>query len=417
MLKRILKYLYCEISGAVSVVYYSSLAFRFRRVIPPVIKNQLFLLKGILILLFQLQYESYILSGKTKGSELKALYIGLKPGLSYVTHLVYNGEYRIKEDGKIYIWKIRKKIETLQTSVDLVIVETNSLYAHMTKKLGLLLIPQWIAFSMKTPDSLAELVKGCKKGLKNDIRKIHKYNFSYEISKEPEKLELFYHRMYVPYISKRHSELAHLHDFQSLRSLLKTGAIAFVKQNDDYIAGSLLAIRGQTLYAVCTGIKDGDISYLKKSVSSAVNYFIIKWAIEHKYKIVNFRFTRAFMNDGVFRFKRGWGMTLDNNKYMKTFFGLKACNFNEGVQNFLENNPFISYNNCRIEGFVFVKTSSPVGEGEIRYIHKHFWTDGLSRLNILSCSGFSDGLKDIIASEYPGINLVNKDFLFGGTDV
>lgn len=270
------------------------------------------------------------------------------------------------------------------------------------------MVPEWVNFSLQVPDSIEDVKKNAHKSLTSDLAKIRKYNYSYETSRDPDKLTLFYHGMYVPYISRRYSEISHIQKLSFMRRILRTGTLFFLKDNDEYVAGHFLIYRDETLWLKWTGIKDGDQEYLRKRVPGASDYFIIKWAIEKKFKALDFGLCRAFLNDGVLRYKRKWNMTLNYFGQNTMFFGLKICNLNDGVKNFLENNPFSFYNDRNLEGFVYIPEEYRT-EKEILYICRHFMTKGLARLNVLMEN--SNDFPKTVDAEYPHLNFVNKEFL------
>jgi hypothetical protein len=338
------------------------------------------------------------------------LYIGEALKLSYILRSAGIDEVEVKKMGGVYIWNVRERVDDFRDNVDVVIAESNRFSARKAQKCGFLLIPEWVNFTLQVPDSMECFLHGADKNLEDDIRKIRKYKYSYEITTDPEKLPLFYHEMYVPHISKRHSYLPHLNDFSLLKSIFRTSALFFIKSNDEYLGGHYLILRDKILWAKWLGIKNGNKEYLRKGVSGAINYFIIKWAIENKYEIIDFGLCRAFYNDGVFRFKKKWGMILSDSTLNAAFWGLKVCRFNEGVKNFLENNPFLFYRDGRLEGFVFLHEGCQ-SEKDLAHIYKNFLIPGISKLNLLCLLEDFHELQKIIETRYPQINLVHRDFL------
>ena len=63
-----------------------------------------------------------------------------------------------------------------------------------------------------------------------DIRKIKKLGYTYEISEDINKLELFYNKMYVPYVSWRFPETDICVNFYTMKNLFEQGnKLLFVK--------------------------------------------------------------------------------------------------------------------------------------------------------------------------------------------
>jgi hypothetical protein len=337
--------------------------------------------------------------------------MGKKSDLPFIKEVTRLNDSVMREDGKCYFWNMERKIESLRRGVDVVITTIHSRYADVFAEAGFFLIPQWVSFLMRIPTSIDEFVQGCSKNLREDMRKVRKNGYVCEVSTDHEKFRHFYYRMYVPYISKRHGHLANVRDFHSLERIFRTGVLLFVKLNDDYIGGTLLALRDGTVYSICDGVKDGSDTYLKRHVKDALMYFIITWAIEKKFRTVNFRYTKALLSDGVFRYKRKWRASLENTKRGWLYFGLRVCSFNEAVQDFLIRNPFVFTSGDQLEGFVLVLNDSPMGGYEVGSVYRKYWTRGLSRLNLLSQSGFSPGALNEENSSFPGLHFVDENFL------
>jgi hypothetical protein len=341
------------------------------------------------------------------------LYIGEALKLSYILRSAGVDAGEIKKRGRVFIWNVRKEEENCRDKVDMVLAEINWLSACKAQRCGFLLIPEWVNFTLQVPDSLEVYTHAANKSLKNDIRKAKKYKYSVEITNDPEKLSLFYHRMYTPLISKRHSFLPHIADFSLIKRIFTAGALILMKERDEYVGGHFLIFRDNTLWAKWLGIKDGDEEYLRRGVSGATNYFIIKWAIENKYEMIDFGLCRAFYNDGVFRFKKKWGMIINNFSLNTMFWGLKIYRFNEGVKNFLEDNPFLFYSDGRLEGFVFLNREDQ-SEKEIASLHKHFLIGGISRLNVLCLREDFSEFKKNIETKYPHLRLISRNFFYDG---
>lgn len=409
-MKKIIRLIWYEILGTILVFHHVYLPTNLRKLLSPAMDKVSLWGNSIVTFLRHIRQESYIISGKCRGDDIKVLYIGKNIKRLYMMKLAGIDEVEVRRLGRIYIWNLLERIDNLRDNVDVVIAEINRFMAQNADKSGFLLIPEWVNFTLQVPDSMEGFLRGADKNLEDDIRKIRKYKYSYEITTDPEKLPVFYHEMYVPHISKRHSYLPHLNDFSLLKSIFRTSALFFIKSNDEYLGGHYLILRDKTLWAKWLGIKDGNKDHLRKGVSGAINYFVIKWAIEKKYELIDFGLCRAFYNDGVFRFKKKWGMIIKNFSLNTMFWGLKIYRFNEGVKNFLEENPFLFYRDGRLEGFVFLHEGCQ-SEKDVAHIYKNFLIPGISKLNLFCLLEDFHELQKIIETRYPQINLVHRDFL------
>jgi hypothetical protein len=220
------------------------------------------------------------------------------------------------------------------------------------------------------------------KSAKEDLRRMKKYRYPYEISSDLNKLEMFYYQMYLPYIISRHGKQANCASFYTFRHLFERGSkLMLIKHDDEYIFGSLFLIKKNRVHALYSGIMERKTDYLKKGVGAASYYFSILWAKENKAKFIDFGISRAFLNDGLFRYKKKWGTTIEKagNAY-SGIFAFKLFNYNKGIESFLVNNPFISIRNNQFKGIIFTKNRF-IPE-EINHLVEKYYRPNLTELVI-----------------------------------
>ena len=403
------RFLYHKTARVLYVLYYVYLPSYPRRLISPLVKGTIFVIRNFNTFLSLLRMEVYIISGKYRGFNLKILFIGQHSRLSYVIQLSCLDSVDIERKGKINFWKVPDEIACFRRNTDLIIVETGWFFAKKAQRQGLLLIPEWIRFSVKTPDSVETIVREAGSSLRSDFRRIRKYGYYFETIRDEEMLKFFYHRMYIPYISKRHYKLLYTHKISIMEKCLRNGMLLFVKKEDETMGGCFLEFRDKKLRSLWLGIKDGKDEYLKNGVVGAIYYFTIKWAIKEGFTTIDFGRTRPFFNDGIFRYKKKWGTILEEDETNTIFYGIGVSRFSKGVRAFLEDHPFLFQKDKKLEGFVFVKNLSK--EDYIDYILKNFWTDGLSGINIFDFNCSDEKFKKDIESKYQDLRFVDKDFV------
>ena len=394
--------------GILFIIYFVRLPEKMEKFIFPVMDKIALQVKGIFLFVSQIIQETYLISGQLNGADTRILYVGRRLRLPYILKLAGLYDCEVRKAGKVYFGNIRKRALYPVGNADIVLAETGNFFADKSQEKGFYLIPEWVKFFLPVPDSVEDFDGRIKKDLKNEIRKIRKYSYSYEITRDPDKLIYFYHRMHVPYISNRHAYLPYIHDFSLFKRILKKGVILFVKGNGEYVSGNVLLLRNRTLWAKWAGIIDGNAEYLRRGARSASDYFIIRWAIEKKFQTIDFGLSRAFFSDGVFYYKSKWGMALSHYSLNSMFFGLKVCRKSKGVMNFLEKNPFVFYRDGRLEGFVAVPGEYQNRKG-LTDIQRRFMIPGVTKLNLLCPGDDSCEFRKICEEEYPGLNCINKD--------
>jgi len=94
------------------------------------------------------------------------------------------------------------------------------------------------------------------------------------------------------------------------------------------------------LHAFRFGVYEGNYNLIKGLAGQAALFFLIDWAKMNGMKSLDYGNTLPFFNDGIFSYKKEWGMFMENhsNRY---FCALKLNNPNKGSLAFLQQNPFI----------------------------------------------------------------------------
>lgn len=347
--------------------YFKKIAFRlYSAIIPSSLDIKLVPIKGIIkyrlfIRMLDLQLSKYYVEGKEKhsGEKLSILYYGDKINFVYFSTLLFSETTNEKCLGKIGIKRIKKELKNLPYEADLVLIKTDRSYSGFLQKKGFITIPEWSDTWLEISDGLEDVIKRFKKSAKEDIIKIKKKNYTYEISKDIDKLSFFYNELYLPFISERYGQLAlpktmNL-NFNEIKSLFikDKGVLLLVKKDKEYIAGVVLVTYGKVASPIYMGIRT-DIDFLSDDVGSTIYYFSIIWAIKNGYELMRFGDVRPFLNDGLFQYKRKWGMRLTKNIYRYGVVGLRAYNLNsKAVISFFKSNPFIYISKNKQKGFLY----------------------------------------------------------------
>lgn len=356
----------------------------------------------------------FIVQGKEKQShsDMTLLFFGKKESLAYLSDIVYENEPSIKINSTVFIWSIKKKIDFYSKDADLIVVKTDRFFSHFLNKKGFIIIPEWIEMSMTIQKNFNNLSETLGSSAQKDIHTIQKYDLAYEISQDVEKLDFFYFNMCLPYMMKRHGNLALLDmiDYENVKRNFRRGFLLFVKEKEKYIAGSIIIIRKKTAYPVYMGILEDNV-YLRHGVGAALYYFPFVWAMENGIKNINFGNTRTFLNSGDFQFKRKLKMTAKRSNIFFGIYGLMMNpNSKENALNFLENHPVICTNGVELKGLIV--TQQLLTYEKIDVLWKNYFTEGFAQLLIFSPYCYENKLNDTINLRYKNklilINSIEK---------
>lgn len=219
-------------------------------------------------------------------------------------------------------------------------------------------------------------------------RRIRKAGLQCRISREKAELDRFYKQMFVPHIRKQYGNRAYVDSYEELRQWFERGFLILVEEQSSPVAGGLCAIEGDTLVFYRTGVLEGNYEYVKRGAQAAIYYFMLRHAKQNGLKKVNFLMSHAFVNDGVYKHKAGWGagVATDEKASHCLLYFLPPGNL-EAIA-FLENNPVLVSND---EGSLDVLTGWTGSPDDLRTMRegkmKAWGAPGLKRLLIRTSRG------------------------------
>ena len=152
--------------------------------------------------------KGYLVNGKEKhsGKNLKLLFIVAKDLSSFLVNLIYIQKPDIEKKFKITILNKKKIINQMQSDVDAIFIKCDRFYSGFLEKQGFTIFPEWIRMTLDISMPLEKFYANLSKSAKEDIRKIKKMGYTYEVSHDINKLDFFYNKMYIPFVSYRFPE-------------------------------------------------------------------------------------------------------------------------------------------------------------------------------------------------------------------
>ncbi|HEC81079.1 MAG TPA: GNAT family N-acetyltransferase [Thermoplasmatales archaeon] len=320
---------------------------------------------------------------KTGGKRIRVLFCGDKPSMLYMSNLLFSEKPEFKFIGRWNIFRLDKVIFLFYNKTDLTIVKTDCVFSNFLNKKGFITIPAWVRMKKDVSVPFEEVVRGFKKSAKEDVRKVKQHGYSYEITKSDDKFNLFFYNIRQPYFRNRMGEqaLPGSENYHELHNAFRYGKLFLVKDNEKYVAGFIVITKGKVARPHFMGIVEQP--YFHQAAGSALFYLFMLWAKKQGFKVLDFGLTRAFLNNGAFRFKRKWRMHVGIGRGFHGVFGFKINNFKtKAVYDFFENNPFIYIDRGKLKGFVFVRNN--VSSSEKQAIYKRYFTPGLECLYIIN---------------------------------
>jgi hypothetical protein len=169
------------------------------------------------------------------------------------------------------------------------------------------------------------ILAGMARHRRQDLTRISKRGFEYGVSHDPTDFEHFYHHMHVPHITGRFQERARLVSHAAMRDIFqKSDELIVVKYRGRLAAAGLGLPRqhGQTYSLLQLGIDPDGAQEAKQDIVLALYWHAIRRTHAQGLRRIDFGGTPARLGDGLFNFKRRWGMRFERDVTLHTMWTL-----------------------------------------------------------------------------------------------
>lgn len=306
-----------------------------------------------------LKVSIYRIEGQNKYEEELIIYhVGKNLMPDYFFNKFYTQPPSVKIEMTVYLWKLRRELKTIEQKAHLLFVKIHK-FLKIFFINGYIIIPEYISQTLDINRDMINIRKNFHKNLlKTDIRKIRKYNYDYEFTKNFNKLNFFYNEMFIPFVKKRHNNYVHLESLKNAKRLSSAG-ILFIKKENKYVAGATLQKKGKIIVTRMFGVIHGDEVLFRQSVIAAIFYYLIRFAKEKKYQKIDFGFTNPILNNGILLYKNKWGTRIEYIPFDRLIFMLKVCKLNDSLKRILIDNPLITIVNNKLGACIFSDSGCP----------------------------------------------------------
>ena len=190
--------------------------------------------------------------------------------------------------------------------------------------------------------------------------------------------------MHVPHASQHFGEGMHVYPRIDAQADFEKGELLLVRKQGEYISGLLITYKDSCMCLRILGVRDGNREYVRDGAIAALYEFALRHAEEEGCRKVKFYRSRAFLQDGVLRFKRTLSqriVTPDRHKFL-----LRIVSESAASRAFLENSPFIFERYGKLHGAVFLNGETPLTLAALRKINKEHFHPVMSQLVVFQFS-------------------------------
>jgi hypothetical protein len=244
------------------------------------------------------------------GPDWSVTYIGEGPSAEALGYALFPAPPEVNELPRAFLWQLPALISKSAKEGDLVVCELNEIIAIPPANSDVVFsTAAWIQQTLEDIDRpLDEILAAMNQTMRRHIRQLETQDFSYEFTQAQDDFDLFYHNMYLPYITARHSGKGGLiNDYETLERIFRLGGLILVKQGQTAVCGMLCFRQKDTWRACEMGVLKGNFDVVKKGSNVALWWFMLDWARRQKARRFDFGSSRAQTANGPFKFKRQWG--------------------------------------------------------------------------------------------------------------
>jgi hypothetical protein len=357
------------------------------------------------MVLSQIRLSVYSLRGVERkgGRDMTLLVLGSRRSWPYSAETVFSRLDGQEKIGRVFIWRVRRYLESRTTKPDLAVVHADELYGKLLRKAVRARLPEWVTFrfDLSWPlDRTWELAGN--KNLRENLRRIRQGGFAYETTTDPARFDSFYREMYLPFIPGRFGVSTEWVGPRFMKLFFDGGLLLLVHKEGVPVSGSVIVTRNRGAKAMVIGVKSGSEDLVRSGALAACYYFTVLWAKENGFRSVDFGECRPFFDDGLFYFKKRWGMELGRYPHRRNVFGIWAGPLTPAGLDFLEGNPYVVQGRNGLEGRVLAGMARPLSMEGLRKILRSYLVPGLDRLVVVSPRGFESGVDEFAAETHPG---------------
>jgi hypothetical protein len=319
-----------------------------------------------------------------KGESWSAVYIGAGYSFEELHHILFPTPPEVKELPRVFLWQVPALARQFALSGELVVCELNHILRWRPKGAYVFTTPRWIRQVLDITRPADDILADMNQNTRRNLRKMTQQGFSYTFTQEPQDFDLFYHKMYRPYIQKRHGRRATQNEYEPLRCQFERGGLILVQQDQEPVCGMLCLTRGDICEAHQMGVHEDHLDQVKKGANVALWWFMMDWARRNNLCRFDFGASRAQTSNGTFNFKRQWGTHVYAMHDVHTEWVFYSENLSPALRDHLNELGFISAIDDRHYQVLLLNPEEQPGEADAAQKQKDAAHCGLDGVLLIS---------------------------------
>jgi hypothetical protein len=338
-------------------------------------------------MLFSMRCRVVLLRGTMKGGgSLSLLYAGRGKNYHYLLKHLFE-ECAAVEEQKTTLPAYGRHLARLEPRADVVVLDIGWPYHRPINRNGRYLeVPDWLNMDLELADSWEETVRLFRHTTRRqDLRHIRLEGYRCEATSDRAALERFYDTMYLPFIGSRHGHDAVKASRRHVIRRGRQGCLLQIFKEDRVVVAGVVYPDDGVLFFLWMGMPADCIDEPPRAAVSALYYFGIRHAHDHDLWAVDFTGSRAFLDDGAFRFKRKWGAVADDS-FSPSSLLIRPKNGHLDAARFCQRFPVAARRGGALEG-LFLCLDEKIDDEWLERLDAQYGCEGIDRMTVVDCSG------------------------------
>lgn len=236
----------------------------------------------------------------------RIVYIGNLENLDWLEESMLAGT-QLRETRKLNLMECRAEIKNRAGSA-IVVVDHNRFLTPLLPSGGHTTYP-WVRQVISLDSN--EYKSRRKKILAQSGRIIKQYGYSFGLTSDPEDVNFFYEKLYLPFVHYRFGSSAHPRSLSELQRAAKKGFLIQVFFKDCWIASDIFRVCGKEIQVLASGLLPDYQQPSRRKARTVIYPILFDWASANGYRTLNLLRSRANLEDGVFANKTHRGATAE----------------------------------------------------------------------------------------------------------
>ena len=285
---------------------------KIRPVVVRVILARMVHAMGALALLIKQlpRVDAFEVTALLENHDVRVIYLGDAHGADAFKRLLFDPlPSAVKQIDRVKLWETSALARHwLSQGAQLVVCDSSPLVSFLLHGAAVPHGPRLLRQEIGLPADMEKmLAQPALRRTRRSLNRAQRAGFQWRFSQDPADFDLYYHRMYLPYITKRFGSAAFVMPYAAQRQEFDRGGLVMVTLNGEPAAAMLAAIRSAVCYFLDAGILDASEELLQQGVFTFNLWALACWGCEQGAARLDLGGAASMRSDGVFLYKKNWG--------------------------------------------------------------------------------------------------------------